>query len=130
MFIQSRFDEILNTIEKNSQNTKRPRKYPFTDIGVDANDNLFIDMALPGFKREDLEINRVDDKLHVKGVNNFTEEIIEEYYEQNILQDDFERIIHLDEKYQTGDITATIEDGMLTVMIVPKEKITTKVEIK
>ena len=122
-----RLDGLTNPILNNE---KRPRKYPLTDIGLDAQDNLFVDVALPGFKREDVEIERIDDRLIIKGTNNFAEEIIEEYFEQNIIQDDFERVIVLDEKYQTGDVTAQMEHGLLTVMIAPKEKIVTKIEIK
>lgn len=110
--------------------SKKPRKYPLTDIGVDSKDNLFIDVALPGFDKDDIGIERVDDRLHIKGVNNFAEEVIEEYFQQSIIQDDFERIIVIEEKYQTGDITAQMDKGMLTVMIAPKEKEVTKVEIK
>lgn len=120
------FSELPQVAEEG----KKPRKYPLTDIGMDSKENLFIDVALPGFDRDDIEIKRVDNRLYIKGVNNFAEEVIEEYYAQNIIQDDFERVIVIDDKYVTGDITASMDKGMLTVMISPKEKEVTTVEIK
>lgn len=109
---------------------RKPRKYPFTDVGVDDNENLFIDVALPGFTKDDIEIERIGEKLHIRGAANFAEEIVEEYFEQNIVQDDFERIIVIDDKYQAGSVVASMADGLLTIMIEPQATVSAKIEIK
>jgi len=104
-------------------------RYPLTNIGTDEKDNLFIEVAVAGFKKEEISIERKGNELHICG--EFLQEDLEiNYYQKHISQEPFKRVIVLHEKYVNGEINASVEDGILTIMVQPKEEEKSFIEIK
>lgn len=107
------------------------QRYPLTNIATDENMNLYIEIAVAGFSKEDISMELKGNKLHITGVYSEKDDLVSlRYYQQNISQRDFNRVIALDERYLQGDINASIEDGILSVIISPIEPDKKLIEIK
>lgn len=98
----------------------RDAHYPSTDI-ITKDNNLIIDIAIPGFERDNIDIEIIGNELIISGEN--LEEIEDkEYHQKQINRKQFERIIVLRKEYASGDVSAKLENGILTVTIKPKEE--------
>ena len=111
-------------------------KFPFSDICVDENNTMFIEIAVAGFSKDDLDISKEDDMLVIKGT--VAEEILEEdalmkYYQKEIAKRNFVKKFKLAKEYaMSEDICATTNNGILMISIKPvKEfKSTSKISIQ
>jgi HSP20 family protein len=94
-------------------------KYPHTNICTDENETLIIEVACPGFEKDMLNIEYVEDGINVRG--EYPEDVEDtadfKYYQQHITIKDFLRKIKLSEEYHTEDINASYENGILTIVI-------------
>lgn len=98
----------------------RDAHYPSTDI-ITKDNNLIIDIAIPGFERDNIDIEIIGNELIISGEN--LEEIEDkEYHQKQINRKQFERIIVLRKEYANGDVSAKLENGILSVTIKPKEE--------
>lgn len=98
----------------------RDAHYPSTDI-ITKDNNLIIDIAIPGFERDNIDIEIIGNELIISGEN--LEEIeVKEYHQKQINRKQFERIVVLRKEYASGDISAKLENGILSVTIKPKEE--------
>lgn len=98
----------------------RDAHYPSTDI-ITKDNNLIIDIAIPGFERDNIDIEIIGNELIISGEN--LEEIEDkEYHQKQINRKQFERIIVLRKEYASGDVSAKLENGILSVTIKPKEE--------
>ena len=98
----------------------RDAHYPSTDI-ITKDNNLIIDIAIPGFERDNIDIDIIGNELIISGEN--LEEIEDkEYHQKQINRKQFERIIVLRKEYASGDVSAKLENGILSVTIKPKEE--------
>ena len=98
----------------------RDAHYPSTDI-ITKDNNLIIDIAIPGFERDNIDIEIIGNELIISGEN--LEEIEDkEYHQKQINRKQFERIIVLRKDYASGDVSAKLENGILSVTIKPKEE--------
>lgn len=98
----------------------RDAHYPSTDI-ITKDNNLIIDIAIPGFERDNIDIEIIGNELIISGEN--LEEIeVKEYHQKQINRKQFERIIVLRKEYASGDVSAKLENGILSVTIKPKEE--------
>jgi HSP20 family molecular chaperone IbpA len=104
-------------------------RYPLTNIGTDSDNVLYIEVAIAGFSKEDIDLEMNGNYLHIIGTAKKQDNKVN-YYQQYISSKDFERILSLDEKYVEGDLSATIEDGILKITIQPKEPRKKLIEIK
>lgn len=97
-------------------------RYPLTDLYVDKDNNLHIDVAIAGFKRENIEIELKGNQLHIIGIKtDFSNNPDNTYIQKHISSSDFKRIMVLHENYVGGEISANIEDGILSIKVIPKE---------
>lgn len=103
--------------------------YPRTDVGYDDKGNLYIDIEVPGFNKEDINVEMKGNILVIEGKCP-TEEAITTYLTQNICQKDFRRSLELGSEYLDTDIIAQITNGILTITIPKKEAKSTKIEVK
>lgn len=104
-----------------SMDTKIAR-YPLTNLGIDKEKNLIIEVAIAGFGKDDVELELKGNQLHIRGKKDAAEESDEvNYIQKHISDTSFERIIVLHENYVGGYINAKVKDGILTVFVAPEE---------
>ena len=100
----------------------------------EADDAYYIEVDLPGVKKEDISIDVNDNVLTISGERKVEEERKdEEFYRVESVYGKFERSFTLPEDVDADKIEAEAKDGVLTVKI-PKaqvvEKAPKKIEIK
>jgi len=100
----------------------------------EADDAYYIEVDLPGVKKEDISIDVKDNILTISGERKVEEERKEdEFYRVESFYGKFERSFTLPEDVDADKIEAEAKDGVLTVKI-PKaqsvEKAPKKIEIK
>jgi HSP20 family protein len=88
----------------------------------EANNAYYVELDLPGIKKEDIEITTEDNVLTISGEKKFKDEIKEEdYYKIESRYGKFARSFTLPEDIDISAIKAKSEDGVLEVMIPKKE---------
>lgn len=100
-----------------------PRKQaylPKADVS-ESEAGFEINLILPGFTREEIEVNLKDNELTITGT------LKEELKESNFLRRkgsiaDFQRRFHLPEGINEEAVTASYEAGILSLFIPKKEK--------
>ena len=115
------FDELTRA-QLGAQNNNYP---PHNVVKVDE-DNFIIELAIAGFKSEDLDIQLKDSILTVTG----KKEDAREYYHKGISSREFVRTFTLGEHVQVNG--ATLVDGILSInleRVVPEEERPKKIEI-
>ncbi|QOP42720.1 Hsp20/alpha crystallin family protein [Sulfurimonas sediminis] len=128
-------NEFFNALE--TQNSEEPREvFDFvpavnTREGADA---YYIELDLPGIKKEDVEISVDKNILTIKGKREVKkEEEKEDYYRIESAYGTFSRSFTLPEKVDSENIRATGENGVVEITI-PKLKVekdtTKKIEIE
>jgi len=100
----------------------------------ESDDAYYIEVDLPGIKKEDIEITTEDNVLTISGERKYKDEIKEEdYYKVESRYGKFSRSFTLPEKVDIAKIHAESKDGVLEVVI-PKleeeENKPRKIEIK
>jgi len=100
----------------------------------EGEDAYYIELDLPGIKKEDIEITTEDNILTISGERKLKEEVKEEdYYKVESRYGKFSRSFTLPEKVNIEDIHAESKEGVLEVVI-PKlkeeDKKPKKIEIK
>lgn len=101
---------------------KEPNRYPLTDICTSEDGTLYIEVALAGFTKDMLEVELINDEIHIIGkyVNN---DVVEyKYYQKNISTKDFVRKIRLANEYANGEFVVDFSDGLLTITVHPSVK--------
>lgn len=95
-------------------------RYPLTNLGVvEENNKLHIEIAVAGFNKDDISIEASANKLIIKGTKEDDDYGVR-YIQKHISSNPFERIIVLHDDYVDGIVTASVEDGILTVQVEPK----------
>lgn len=96
--------------------------------------NYFVEVSLPGVKKDDLEIAHVDGQLRISGqIQKTVEEENVQYLRKERASGRFERSFHLDDRINTDEISAHFEDGVLTLQIPEPREVkpeVRKIEIK
>ncbi len=100
----------------------------------EGEDAYYVEIDLPGIKKEDIEITTEDNVLTISGERKMKDEVKEEdYYKVESAYGKFSRSFTLPEKEDVENIHAESKDGVLEVVI-PKlkeeEKKPKKIEIK
>lgn len=122
------FDHIWNEMERIAGHTTA-NEYPKHNVIKLSDDKFAIELALAGFKQEDLDIEYRDTVLTVKGGKKKSEGM-DYYIHKGISTKDFIKTFRL-----ASDVVidgATFIDGMLTIglsVIVPEERKPKKVLI-
>lgn len=98
----------------------------------DVNGSIAVDIALPGVKPEEVEVNIVGNTLTVKGEHKTDEEVKEgDYYRHEVHYGTMTRTFNLPTYVDTDKVEAKFEDGILKIMV-PKmpQAQSKKIEIK
>lgn len=95
---------------------------PSVDV-IDRDDEVVVRAAVPGYRKEDIEISVSDSMLTIKGETK-TEEKEEkgDYYRCEISQGSFSRMVELPASVDDTKAKATIKDGMLELTLPKIEK--------
>ena len=86
----------------------------------DDGDKIVIEVALPGVKKEDIDLSLQDNVLTINGVR--IDKTDKPYYLQEWQYGPFEREITLPTAIKSDDIRAEYTDGILTVSMPKDEK--------
>ena len=126
------FNRLFNGVEKRMEE-KSVDFIPSVNTR-EADDAYYIEVDLPGVKKEDISIDINDNVLSISGSREMEEERKEdEFYRVESVYGKFERSFSLPEGVDADKIEAEAKDGVLTVKI-PKvqvvEKAPKKIEIK
>ena len=103
---------------------KQPDSYPLTNICRSEQDViLFIEVAVPGFSKEDIEVYIQENILYIKGTvpsEVLADEVGMKYNQKNIEIRSFVRKIRLMPEFAKSEtLQASVDCGILTVSISP-----------
>jgi HSP20 family protein len=90
----------------------------------DTNDNFIVEMAIPGLKKSDFNINVEDDVLTISAEINeeHKEEVARNYSRREFGYSSFKRTFSLPESVETEKITAQYNDGILNLTLPKREE--------
>jgi len=115
-------NEIMNTpihsVAKEKVNTT-----PAVNVKHDAN-GYSIEMSIPGYKKEDINISVKENKLVISSEANTTSDA--EYRLREFSYGSFKRSFNLPKDANQEDISASIENGILNLYIAKKPEATPK----
>ena len=110
------FDEFWPGFLNNS------RGFGSLDLYED-NQNIHIDVELPGVERKDIELTLEDDVLHMHAKRSLRkEEKDTSYYVRERAEGQWSRSVRLPEPVQQKKIAASFKDGVLKVTLEKEEK--------
>ena len=126
-------NRLMQSVEKVAQEAPSVDFVPAVNTR-ETDDAYYIEVDLPGVKKEDINIDVKDNVLTISGERKIEEERKEDdFYRVESVYGTFERSFTLPEDVDVDKIEAEAKDGVLTVKI-PKaqsvEKTPKKIEIK
>ncbi|MDI6725167.1 MAG: Hsp20/alpha crystallin family protein [Methanobacterium sp.] len=122
------FDKVRGDIESSIA------KHTFLPLEAtdETDDSVIVKIVLPGIKKEDIETNLTETKLHVKATFDFEQAFKGIYFTlSDIKKGTIERVIRLPEKVIPEKAKASFKNGILTVeapKLEKEEKITLEIE--
>jgi HSP20 family protein len=108
------------------------KSFPKVDI-IDHDNEIEVQAALPGVKKEDLEVSIDNQLITIRASTSTEQEKKEEgkYFRREISRGTFQRTLPLPENADNENAKASFENGILTVKIPKTEKSTRKrIEVK
>ncbi len=126
-------DELFNNFFKNDYHedyAKNCSAKPATNV-FETEDNFKIEILLPGFKKEDVKLNYQNNLLTIKVENEVKEENSEEfkYAHREFGSFNFEKQYRIPKSINDKKISASFEDGILSITLLKKEKALEKAPI-
>lgn len=127
------FDHIWDEIQRLSNGVEMNTKsYPPHNVVRHTDDTMSIELALAGYKKEDLVVEVSEGILHVscEGASNLADELDREYIHRGISSKRFHRTFRLSEHVVVDG--ADFVDGLLVIklkVVVPEEKRPKKINI-
>ncbi len=117
------FDHLMDhLVSLHSNNNLTTNEYPPYDIIKEGESNYKIELAVAGFKKDELSIQLKDNTLTIKGESN-SKSSNGDYLHKNIARRSFSKNFSLAENIEVGD--ASFEDGVLGVSLthnIPEEQ--------
>jgi HSP20 family protein len=102
-------------------------RMPVVDI-EDRGKDYYISAELPGFKKEDVEIQVTDESVEIKASAGWKYDNSSNFICTERKCDSFFRMIALPEKIKSDEVEAELKDGVLEV-ILPKKKLKEKKKV-
>jgi len=107
------FDHLMDhLVSLHSNNNLTTNEYPPYDIIREGESNYKIELAVAGFKKDELSIQLKDNTLTIKGESN-SKNSNGDYLHKNIARRSFSKDFTLAENIEVGD--DEVEDGVLSV---------------
>ena len=117
------FDHLMDhLVSLHSNNNLTTNEYPPYDIIKEGESNYKIELAVAGFKKDELSIQLKDNTLTIKGESN-SKNSNGDYLHKNIARRSFSKDFTLAENIEVGE--ASFEDGVLSVSLthnIPEEQ--------
>jgi len=115
-----RFDELMN-----SERLDFSQVFPPMNVFYHAdNKAVEIEMALAGYKKDELNIEIEENRIIVSGKPVEEEKKEGKYFKQKIRKQEFKRAYEIPSTYDLEKAEVNYEDGILTIKVPAKEKIT------
>lgn len=125
------FDRLLSTLDEALNIPEKVlTSYPPYNIAKISEDRYVIELAVAGFKREEIDITLEDNKLTVQGNAKKDEDGSKTYYHRGIALRNFTRVFTLADTVVVN--SADLVDGMLVVElqnIIPENKKPRKISL-
>lgn len=125
------FDRLLSTLDEALNIPEKVlTSYPPYNIAKISEDKYVIELAVAGFKREEIDITLEDNKLTVQGNAKKDEDGSKTYYHRGIALRNFTRVFTLADTVVVN--SADLVDGMLVVElqnIIPENKKPRKISL-
>jgi len=125
------FERIQNDFEEMARGwSKEPGLVSSVRIDLaDRDDEFVLTAELPGFEKDDIDVRVTDSTLrleaeHAEETEESDEEEQGEYVRRERHRASVARSISLPEAVETDDISATFDNGILTVQLPKKEPVT------
>lgn len=125
------FDQLFEQMERTFANSRASDNYPPHNVVKLDDTHFVVEVAVAGFKQDEIDVELQDGVLAVKGERAKTEEEKKpEYLHKGISTRNFARTFTLAENVEVRG--ATVENGILAValeLVVPEEKQPKKIAI-
>jgi molecular chaperone IbpA len=125
------FDRLLSTLDEALNIPEKVlTSYPPYNIAKISEDKYVIELAVAGFKREEIDITLEDSKLTIQGNAKKDEDGSKTYYHRGIALRNFTRVFTLADTVVVN--SADLVDGMLVVElqnIIPESKKPRKISL-
>lgn len=96
-------------------------------VNIMENEDAFsIQMALPGFSKEDINIDLDENVLKVSGRKNAEESKDIQYWRKEFLQGEFEKQFIVPDSVDTDKISGSMEEGVLNLTLPKREELKPK----
>jgi len=106
------------------------KSFPKVDI-IDHDDELEVQAALPGIKKEDLDVSINDQSITIRTANKEEKKEEGKYFRREITRGEYQRTLSLPDYVDSDSAKAIFKDGILKVTIPKTDKGKRKsVEIK
>jgi len=129
--LREQFNRVFNQVQENKE--KNIAFIPSVNTR-EADDAYYIEVDLPGVKKEDININFDDNTLTISGERKIKDEHKDNnFYKVESVYGKFERSFSLPEDVDSDKIEATSKNGVLEIKIpkvVKVEQTPKKIEIK
>lgn len=111
-------DALLNAVSKDLKKEKPG------NVGIKVHkdtENLVCEFVVPGFKKSEIEVSVDGDilKVECERQNPVNTEVFD--VKQPLNFENISKTIHLDKKYRDGEIEASLDNGILKVVIKPSK---------
>ncbi len=91
------------------------KKNSINDVNISKIENAFlIEVAVPGFTKEDIKISLEDDRLKIRGKKAVEERV---YIKRAFKLNEFEQIFNLPKTVDLNNIEATVSNGILSIIL-------------
>ncbi|CAG7857056.1 hypothetical protein MCAMS1_01767 [biofilm metagenome] len=98
------------------------KTFPKVDV-IDHDKEIEVQAALPGVKKEDLELTITDQSIHIHATAKKEEKKEEDrYFRREIMRGEYQRTLALPAYVDSDHAKATFKDGLLKVTIPKTEK--------
>lgn len=121
------FDRLFDALESIERNTTNNTYPPHNIVKVDDN-NYIVELAVAGFKEDEIEIEKVKNELVIKGDKK--ESDARNFLHRGIATRTFRKTVQLASSVQVNG--ASLQDGILSVElenIIPKEDLPKRIPI-
>lgn len=103
--------------------------YPRVDV-ISEDDAVIVEAAVPGMKREDIDVEVHNGTLTIKGSSNQVEEHQGRHLRREIKRSSFSRSFTIGDDLDAEGINGSLEDGILRVIIPRLKKAKEEPEIR
>ena len=97
------------------------RRFPFTDIAYDEDKNVYIDIAMAGYPKEFITIKYENCILTIEASSVQTESKDLKYIQKRISSDSINKKFTFAKMYRDADVSATMNNGILSIKVMPKD---------